>query len=138
MPIKGLDDAKRHASGLVGRIEVKAERTIREVLAIARGYADAMVPVATSTLVNSQFIRVETQGDKIKGMIGFTAAYAAAVHAAKGTLKGTNTPRRPASLGNVWDGASGPNGAEPGFLRRAFEEDGKADIDAAIKRGMSL
>ena len=69
-------------------------------------------------------------------MLGYTAAYAAAVHDAKGTLKGTNTPRSASdpSRGNVWD----PD-AEPGFLRKAFEDsDARRDIDSIIERHMKI
>lgn len=134
MPIKGLDAAKRKTDQIVGRITgVMSERTVAEVLVIGAGYSAALTPVATSTLINSQLRRVEKGANGVHGQVGFTAAYAAAVNAAKGTLLGTNTPRSPAALGKVW----GPDG-EPDFLRKGFERDGKADIEAAVRRGMKL
>lgn len=131
MPIKGLDAAKKQTEQIVGRITgVMSERTVTEILIIGAGYASALTPVDTSTLINSQFRRVENGPDGVRGMVGFTAAYAAAVNAAKGTLSGQP---RPGNRGTYWS-----PGGEPDFLRKGFERDGKADIEAAVRRGMKL
>lgn len=134
MPIKGLDAAKKQTEQIIGRITgVMSERTVTEILIIGAGYASTLTPVDTSTLINSQYRRVENGPNGVRGMVGYTAAYAAAVHAAKGTLRGTNTPRPKPGLGVYW----APDG-EPQFLRKGFERDGKADIEAAVRRGMKL
>lgn len=102
----------------------------------ASGFAATMTPIDTGNLVGSQFRRVQTSGTKVTGIMGYTAAYAAAVHDRPGTLLGTNTPRSKSdpSRGNVWD----PD-AEPEFLRKAFEDsDARAAIDAIVKRGMKI
>lgn len=131
MPIKGLDAAKKQTEQIVGRITgVMSERTVTEVLIIGQGYASALTPVDTSTLINSQFRRVENGPNGVRGMVGYTAAYAAAVNAAKGTLAGQP---RPGNRGVYW----APDG-EPDFLRKGFERDGKTDIEAAVHRGMKL
>lgn len=131
MPIKGLDAAKKQTEQIVGRITgVMSERTVTEVLIIGQGYASTLTPVDTSTLINSQFRRVENGPNGVRGMVGYTAAYAAAVNAAKGTLAGQP---RPGNHGTYW----APDG-EPDFLRKGFERDGKADIEAAVRRGMKL
>lgn len=131
MPIKGLDAAKKQTEQIVGRITgVMSERTVTEVLIIGAGYASALTPVDTSTLINSQFRRVENGPNGVRGMVGYTAAYAAAVNAAKGTLAGQP---RPGNRGVYW-----APGGEPDFLRKAFERDGLHDIDAAVRRGMAL
>lgn len=134
MPMRGVKEAKAATAKLVGRITGDlTERTVTEILVIGQGEAAVLTPVATSLLINSQFRRVTVSDKGVHGRVGYTAAYAAAVNAAKGTLLGTDTPRSPATLGNVWD-----PGAEPDFLRKGFERDGKDDIKAAIKRGMKL
>lgn len=131
MPIKGLDAAKKQTEQIVGRITgVMSERTVTEILIIGAGYASTLTPVDTSTLINSQFRRVENGPNGIRGMVGYTAAYAAAVNAAKGTLAGQP---RPGNRGTYWS-----PGGEPDFLRKGFERDGKADIEAAVRRGMKL
>lgn len=131
MPIKGLDAAKKQTERIVGRITgIMSERTVTEILIIGAGYASVLTPVVTSTLINSQFRRVENGPNGVRGMVGYTAVYAAAVNAAKGTLTGQP---RPGNRGTYW-----APGGEPDFLRKGFERDGKADIEAAVRRGMKL
>lgn len=135
MPLKGLDAAKRRTERIVGQITGEmAERTLTEILIIGSGYASLMTPVDTSTLINSQYREVTQKANGLHGRVGYTAAYAAAVNAAKGTLKGTNTPRAKPGLGVYW-----APGGEPDFLRKGFEDpEAKAAIDSAVKRGMAL
>lgn len=134
MPLKGVKEAKAATAKLVGRISGDlSERTVTEILIIGQGEAAVLTPVATSLLINSQYRKVTAGPHGVHGRVGYTAAYAAAVNAAKGTLIGTNTPRSPATLGNYWD-----PGAEPDFLRKGFEREGAGAIKAAIKRGMAL
>lgn len=137
MPVTGLKEVRQRLKKELANISgTLPEKTLLEVLIVASGFAATMTPIDTSNLINSQFRRVETSGTKVKGVMGYTAAYAAAVHDKPGTLLGTNTPRSKSdpSRGNVWD----PN-AEPEFLRKAFEdEDARADIDAVVKRRMKV
>lgn len=134
MPLKGVKEAKAATAKLVGRIKGDlTHATVTEIILIGSGEAQLLTPVATSVLMNSQYRWVKQEAGGMHGRVGYTAAYAAAVNAAKGTLLGTNTPRSPATLGNVWD-----PGAEPDFLRKGFEREGAEAIKAAIKRGMAL
>lgn len=137
MPVKGLKEVRQRLKKELANISgTLPEKTLIEVLIVASGFAATMTPIDTSNLINSQFRRVETSGTKVKGVMGYTAAYAAAVHDKPGTLLGTNTPRSKSdpSRGNVWD----PD-AEPEFLRKAFEDaDARADIDAVVKRRMNV
>jgi hypothetical protein len=113
-----------------------AEKALTEVLIAAAGFAATMTPIDTSNLINSQFRMITAKNTKVTGMIGYTAAYAAAVHDKPGTLLGTNTPRSKSdpSRGNVWD----PD-AEPGFLIKAFEDDdARSAIDDIMERNMRL
>lgn len=137
MPVKGLKEVRQRLKKELANISgTLPERALQEVLIVASGFAATMTPIDTSALINSQFRMVETSGKKVKGTMGYTAAYAAAVHDKPGTLLGTNTPRSKSdpSRGNVWD----PD-AEPEFLRKAFEDpDARADIDAVIARRMKI
>lgn len=137
MPVKGLKEVRVQLKKIFGDIKgPKAEKTLTEVLITAAGFAATMTPIDTSNLINSQYRKITAYGTRVVGAIGYTAAYAAAVHNAKGTLLGTNTPRSTSdpSRGNAWD----PD-AEPEFLRKAFEDsDARAAIDAIVKRGMKV
>lgn len=139
MPVKGMKQVRSKLADVFEQIAgPMTERTVTEILIIGGGYADALTPMAVGTLVNSRYRRIEKSADGWTGRYGYTAAYAAAVHDAPGTLKGQSVPRYPASLGNVWDGSGGPNSAEPDFLTKGFERDGLADIKAAILRNMKI
>lgn len=139
MPAKNVNAVRSKLAATFDKITgPMTENCITTVLIIGGGYADILTPRALGTLVNSRFRKVERSGDGWSGRYGYTAAYASAVHEKPGTLKGTNTPRSPATLGNIWDGAGGPNSAEPGFLIKGFERDGLAKIKDAIEREMKL
>lgn len=145
MPMRGVKEAKASTKALVGRIAGDlTERTVTEILIIGAGYASILTPVDTSLLINSQYRHVTHVFGATFGRVGYTAAYAAAVNAMSGKLKGQ--PRADfgvtragvafgggTGVGNYWD-----PGGEPDFLRKGFERDGKDDIKAAIKRGMKL
>jgi hypothetical protein len=137
MPVRGLKEVRQQLKRVFGDISgPRAEKTLTEVLITAAGFAATMTPIDTSNLINSQYRKITAYGTRVVGAIGYTAAYAAAVHDAPGTLLGTNTPRSTSdpSRGNVWD-----KDGEPEFLRKAFEDtDARAAIDAVIKRGMKI
>lgn len=139
MPTKGMSAVRSKLAATFEKIAgPMTENCITTVLIIGGGYADVLTPMALGTLVNSRFRKVERTADGWSGRYGYTAAYAAAVHEKPGTLKGTNTPRSPATLGNVWDASGGPNSGEPHFLTKGFERDGLAEIIAAIEREMKI
>jgi hypothetical protein len=115
--------------------QARAQRTVLTMLIPIGSEAAGMIPRETSNLINSQIRDVEMNGPVVRGRIGFTAEYAAAVHEAPGTLLGTNTPRpkrNGISNGVVW----GPSG-EPEFLRKGAEQ-AKPLIEQALRRGMKL
>src|SRR5690606_34836576 len=76
---------------------------------------------------------IKPVGNGFRARLGFTANYAAAVHAMPGKLKGQPRDSNDPSRGDFWD----PD-AEPEFLTKAFERDGRADINATFKRYMKL
>lgn len=145
MPAKGIREAKRKTRQIAGKITGEmSERTLTELLITAQGFATLMTPADTGNLRNSQYRIVRAYGGGVKGQIGYTAKYAAAVHNAPGKLKGK--PRADfgrtregvgfgggTGVGNYWD----PFG-EPKFLEKAFEGSNLQAIDAVVRRGMRL
>lgn len=142
MPIRGINEVRDKLRNLEkGVIHPKAVKAVTEVMIVAAGYAASLTPIDTSNLINSQYREIKLSGRKIIGTIGYTASYAAAVHEMSGKLKGK--PRAMfgnagfgggTGVGNYWD----PD-AEPGFLRKAFENaDARAAIDDVIKRNMEI
>jgi hypothetical protein len=109
--------------------QARAQRTVLTMLIPIGSEAVGMTPRETSTLVNSQYRDVSLDGATVRGRIGFTAEYAAAVHEAPGTLLGTNT-KRPSGKGVVW----GPSG-EPEFLRKGAEQ-ARPIVERALRMGM--
>lgn len=53
---------------------------ITKALILGGSEASVLTPIATGTLINSQYRQVQQEGDKIVGRVGYTAEYAAAVH----------------------------------------------------------
>lgn len=146
MPVKGLKEVRQQLKGTFGKIKgPMVGKALTEVLITAAGFAATMTPIDTSNLINSQYREINTKGKKVVGAIGYTAAYAAAVHGMSGKLKGL--PRKDfgvtragesfgggTGVGNYWD----PD-AEPGFLRKAFEDpDARAAIDEVMRRHMLI
>lgn len=130
MPSRGFRQTRAKLRRTMGRIEgAVTERTLLEVLIIGSGRASMLTPIDTGNLINSQYRRIERGPFGAWGRVGYTAAYASAVHAASGELDGQP---RPNGRGNYWDPAG-----EPGFLEKGFDES-RAQIWAAIKRGYKV
>lgn len=106
------------------RVE-KSEAGVYAVLSQGAAMAQTMTPIDTSTLTNSQYEpQISVRRDGVSGSVGYTAAYAAAVHESEGTLAGElRDPNNP-GRGTFWS----PD-AEPKFLERGFEE-----IESSIPR----
>ena len=137
MAINGLDQVRRALAKEAMEIaQKKSRKAVTEVLITAAGFAATMTPIDTSNLINSQFREVSVDEGSVMGMLGYTAAYAAAVHDAKGTLLGKNVLRdkNDPSRGVVW----APDG-EPEFLRKSFEvPDAVAAIKQIVDRNMKI
>lgn len=131
-----IDELKGRFSEALRQIgEDKAEKAVTEILIGIQGRANIMVPVKTSALVNSQFRRITKTQKSITGTVGYGAKYAAAVHEAPGTLKGSGIlrdPRRP-GWGVYWAPAG-----EPGFLRKAIQQFEREALESTIRRNMSI
>lgn len=64
----------------VARVPDKLARGMTQALVLGGAEASVMTPIDTSTLLNSQYRRVERQGTRVVGTIGYTASYALPVH----------------------------------------------------------
>ncbi|MDH0906520.1 hypothetical protein N5C65_03610 [Pseudomonas aeruginosa] len=119
MAIQGIDRVRRNLRVAVENIAGGvSERAVYEVLSQGATMAQTMTPIDTSTLVNSQTAPQITVGPNgVEGSVGYTAAYAAAVHEALGTLAGQPRDENDPSRGDYWD----PN-AEPEFLTKGFDQ----------------
>ena len=137
--VKGVKQVSNNINRMIDSFE--GRRTVRAIYS-ALYYIGLVstekVPIATSTLLNSQFRDVIAQSGRVTGKIGYSANYAAAVHEAKGVLLGTKTPRpvepgeQPGSMGNVWDVTG-----EPKFLEKPAE-DARSKVQDIILKEMSL
>lgn len=64
----------------IASVEAKAARAMVQGLVLGASEASIFTPIDTSTLLNSQFRKIEKTGSKIVGTVGYTAEYASAVH----------------------------------------------------------
>lgn len=130
MAIKGLAEVRRNLQReLVDETNERAKQAVKVGTSIIAGYATLMTPVDTSVLINSQYQAFEGT----KGMVGYTAEYAAYVHEASGKLKGQQRPKRKGNpTGEFWS----PD-AEPEFLRKAGD-DNLAEIEQAVIQAMRV
>lgn len=142
--VKGIQQAKANLNRIIDDIQGrKVVRGIQSALLIVGAQAAIYTPVDTSTLLNSQFREIMLNGTRITGRVGYSANYAAYVHAMPGKLKGQ--PRAHfgktregqefgggTGTGNYWD----PHG-EPQFLTKAANET-RDQIDAAMRKELSL
>lgn len=115
MAVRGIKQVKNNMRKLQAEIQGRrTEAAVYAVLSQGGAAAATMTPVDTSTLINSHFVEIKADGNKVTGRNGYSAEYAAAVHSAPGVLKGQD---RPGNQGQYWD----PNG-EPYFLTAGFDQ----------------
>lgn len=144
MAIKGMAHLRRKMhEALLDTIPSKAEKAAYIAVVTGGAFANTYTPVDTSFLINSQYSKVDTSGSLAIGRVGYTAKYAASVHAASGKLKGQ--PR--AHFGKTRDGVEFGGGTEvgnywdpdarPKWLSYAFDKH-RAEIDKVVKKAMKL
>jgi hypothetical protein len=98
----------------VSLTQQRGVRGMTQAMILGASEASVLTPIDTSTLLNSQYRDVQQQGAKVRGRVGYTAEYAAAVH----------DPDNPQNFRRA--------SAEKEFLRKGFERAEPA-IRSAIK-----
>jgi hypothetical protein len=101
----------------VDNVQNRAAGVMTQALMLGASDAVSLTPRDSSNLINGQYKDVQRDGTQIRGRVGYVAEYAAAVHAAKGKLKGQKRPKREGKDRGVFWGPSG----EPHFLAKGFE-----------------
>lgn len=142
--VKGISQAKKRLNDIINDVHGrKAIRALQSALILIGTRAAYYTPIDTSTLINSQFREIDTNGVRITGRIGYSANYAAYVHEMSGKLKGQprahfGTTRSGEQFGggtgtgNYW----GPHG-EPQFLTKGANEEQDV-VAAVIRKELSL
>lgn len=118
----------------VATTEQRAARTLTAALLRIGAEVAPLVPIATSTLINSQYRDVQMRGSALVGRIGFTAEYALAVHESAGKWRGMGI-RRPKVNGRDRGFYWGPNDGQPDFLAEAGRRAAQ-DVAGIITRGL--
>ncbi len=110
MPVKAPKPVRLFTRG-----EQITESVLTEILGIIGANTSYYVPIDTGTLINGQFRQVERSADGFVGRIGYTQAYAAALH------ERTDWRPRPPGVRGKKGGGFNPN-AQDHFLARGVEE----------------
>ena len=132
MAVKGVSKVNRNIHRISNEIaNIRTQRIIQQVMIIGMSFVAPITPRDTSTLINSQYRELKPISKGWTGRVGYTANYAAFVNNAKGTAKGKRTGKK--SQGDYWS----PN-AEPHFVEKGFERDGKQAIEQVIKDGYKI
>lgn len=128
MAVKGIERVKRNYKMVIRNIDqTRTEEAVFTVLSQGATYAQQLTPMDTGTLSDSQYEpQIEQQAGRTIGQVGFTAAYAAAVHNAPGILKGLPRADFGKTRAGVGFGGGSHQGtywspdAEPKFLEKGF------------------
>lgn len=133
MAVKGVSKVNKNIRNKINQINnIISPRTMQQVMITGMTFVARITPIDTSNLINSQYRELTPTPKGWNGKVGYTANYAAYVNNAKGTLKGKKRTGKK-SKGNYWD----PN-AEPNFINKGFERDGKEAIEKVIRDGYKI
>lgn len=61
-------------------VEQRGARGMTQALILGASEASVLTPIHSSDLLNSQYRRVQKDGSKVVGTVGYTASYALPVH----------------------------------------------------------
>ncbi|MBZ6758088.1 MULTISPECIES: HK97 gp10 family phage protein [Klebsiella] len=118
--VRGIRQAKANLDRIIKDVQGrKVVRALQSALLIGSAQAAIYTAIDTSTLINSQFREIITNGVLITGRAGYSANYAVFVH----DPEVKQTFRRAS--------------ARKEFLTKGFE-DTRSQIDAAVKKELSL
>ena len=65
---------------VAAEVPQRAARGMTQALILGASEAAVLTPIDTSTLLNSQFRSVRSEGSRVVGTVGYTADYAVPVH----------------------------------------------------------
>ncbi|WP_049264432.1 hypothetical protein [Raoultella planticola] len=118
--VRGIRQAKSNLNRIIKDVQGrKVVRALQSAMLIGSAQAALYTPIDTSTLINSQFREITSNGVRVTGRVGYTASYAVFVH----DPEVKQTFRRAS--------------AQKEFLTKGFE-DTRSQIDAAVKKELSL
>ncbi|WP_430689680.1 HK97 gp10 family phage protein [Klebsiella variicola] len=118
--VRGIRQAKANLDRIIKDVQGrKVVRALQSAMLIGSSQAALYTPIDTSTLINSQFREITSNGVRVTGRVGYTANYAVFVH----DPEVKQTFRR--------------ESARKEFLTKGFE-DTRSQIDAAVKKELSL
>ncbi|BBQ78498.1 hypothetical protein WP3W18E01_24660 [Raoultella ornithinolytica] len=118
--VRGIRQAKANLDRIIKDVQGrKVVRALQSAMLIGSAQAALYTPIDTSTLINSQFREIITNGVLITGRAGYSANYAVFVH----DPEVKQTFRRAS--------------ARKEFLTKGFE-DTRSQIDTAVKKELSL
>lgn len=107
------------------------ERTLTMVVMAIQTRSAYYVPQDTTALINSNFRDIIMTGSGMKGVVGYTQNYAAALE-----NRTDWSPRAPADRPSG-TGAYNPN-AQPGFLTQGADDAVALDMQSILLRGYKL
>lgn len=118
--VRGIRQAKANLDRIIKDVQGrKVVRALQSAMLIGSAQAALYTPIDTSTLINSQFREITSNGVRVTGRVGYTANYAVFVH----NPEVKQTFRRAS--------------ARKEFLTKGFE-DTRSQIDAAVKKELLL
>lgn len=118
--VRGIRQAKANLDRIIKDVQGrKVVRALQSALLIGSAQAAIYTAIDTSTLINSQFREIITNGVLITGRAGYSANYAVFVH----------DPEVKQNFRRAT--------ARKEFLTKGFE-DTRSQIDAAVKKELSL
>lgn len=118
--VRGIRQAKANLDRIIKDVQGrKVVRALQSAMLIGSAQAALYTPIDTSTLINSQFREITSNGVRVTGRVGYTTNYAVFVHdpEVKQTFRRASTRKE--------------------FLTKGFE-DTRSQIDAAVKKELSL
>lgn len=118
--VRGIAQAKASLDALINDVQGrKVVRAVQSALLIGGAQAALYTPIDTSTLLNSQFREIDTNGARVTGRVGYSANYAVYVH----------DPNVPQTFRRAT--------ARKEFLTKGFE-DTREQIDAVMRKELQL
>lgn len=79
--VRGIQKAKQNLNAIIKDVQGrKVVRALQSAMIIGSAQAALYTPIDTSTLINSQFREIITDGTVVTGRVGYSASYAVYVN----------------------------------------------------------